>query len=118
VRILLVFQVTNPNPYALALSRIAYSGHLGTVRIAEGEHPQEVVLEAQKAVVVKAPVEVLPANFREAFLKVLAKRAVDYEFNGSLGIRTPVLGVVRVPFSVAGRLDAEVLLRAAGVALY
>jgi LEA14-like dessication related protein len=118
VRLVLVFQVTNPNAYSLALSRIAYSGHLGTVRIAQGEHPEEMVLEGQKGVLVRAPLEIRLSAFRDALLKTIAKRAVDYEFNGCLGVRTPFLGVVQVPFSVAGQLDAANLLRAAGVSPY
>lgn len=117
VRLVLVFQVTNPNAYTLAVSRIAYSGHLGTVRIAQGEHPQEVVLEGGKGSLVRAPLEISPSAFREALLKTIAKRAVDYEFNGCLGVRTPLLGVLQVPFSVGGQLDAGDLMRAAGVPL-
>jgi LEA14-like dessication related protein len=119
VRLVLVLQVTNPNSYALSLSRVTYAGHLGSVRIAEGEHAQEVTLEGGgKATLVRVPVDVLPASLREAFLRTLSKRSLDYALDGSLGVGTPVLGVVQVPFSVSGSMDAVELLRRLGVTLY
>ncbi len=53
--------------------------------------------------------------FAEALREVLEARAVAYEFNGSVGVIAPVVGVVRVPFSRTGKIDPMDILRRKGI---
>jgi hypothetical protein len=46
---------------------------------------------------------------------VIEARALPYEFNGSVGVVAPIVGVVRVPFSRNGTIDPVDLLRRKGI---
>jgi LEA14-like dessication related protein len=107
--------VTNPNSYALTVSRVAYSAMIGTRRVASGEKVEEIRIEPSGDTIVKIPVHLAPEAFAEAMREVLAARALPYEFNGSVGVVAPVVGVVQVPFSRHGTIDPMELLRRKGI---
>ena len=63
---------------------------------------------------VKVPISLRPEAFVDAAKEAFVGRSVTYEFNGSVGLRTPVVGVVRVPFSRTGRFNPTEFLRQKG----
>jgi hypothetical protein len=65
--------------------------------------------------VVKVPVRLQTDVFIDALREVIDARAVSYEFNGSVGVVAPVVGVVRVPFSRTGTIDPMDILRRKGI---
>ncbi len=108
----LSLEVNNPNDYALHVSYVAYSAFIGRERVADGDHHEEIRLGASGFTVVKVPFSIRPEVFLDAARQTLLGRKLTYEFNGSVGIRTPVVGVVRIPFSKTGGFDpAEILGR-------
>jgi LEA14-like dessication related protein len=113
--VVLQLQVTNPNPYALTVSHVAYSATIGTHRIADGERTEEIRIEPSGDTLVKVPVRLRTDVFSAAMREVIDARALAYEFNGSISVVAPVVGVVRVPFSRTGRIDPVDLLRKKGI---
>ena len=53
--------------------------------------------------------------FHAALREMIEARALPYEFNGSVGVVAPFVGVVRVPFSRTGTIDPLDLLRRKGI---
>src|SRR4030065_565857 len=88
----------HPAPY------VAYSAIVGRETIAGGEHLEDIRLGASGLTVVKVPLSIRPESIVNAARDCLLGRAVTYEFNGSVGPRTPGGGVVRLPFSQTGGL--------------
>lgn len=115
VEAILHLSVNNPNPYALTVADVTYTATLGTRRLAEGERNDEVRIEPSGETVVKVPVRLQIDVFREALREVIEARALPYEFNGSVGVVAPFVGVVRVPFSRSGTIDPMDLLRRKGI---
>ena len=107
--------VTNPNTYALKVASVAYSVTVGTRKVADGERAEEVSIEPSGETVVKVPVRLQTDVFADALREVLGARAVSYEFNGSVGVVAPVVGVVHVPFSKTGTIDPMDILRRKGI---
>ena len=107
--------VTNPNTYALNISRVAYSATIGTRRVASGERDETIRIEPSGDTFVKIPVQLVPEAFAAALREVIEARVVSYEFNGSVGVVAPVVGVVRVPFSRNGTIDPMEFLRRKGI---
>ena len=101
----LSLEVNNRNDYPLEVSYVAYSAVLGRDTIAGGEHREEIRLGASGLTVVKVPISLWPEAFLVACRNVLVSRMISYELNGSVGLKTPVVGVVRIPFSKAGEFD-------------
>ncbi|MBE0606626.1 MAG: LEA type 2 family protein, partial [Deltaproteobacteria bacterium] len=97
--------VNNPNSYALTVAGVAYSATVGTRKVADGERTEEVRIEPSGETVVTVPVRLQKDVFADALREVLEARAVSYEFNGSVSVVAPVVGVVRVPFSRTGKID-------------
>lgn len=112
--IALTLEVDNPNGYPLNVADVAYTAILGRQTVAEGEHASDIRIEPSGVTMVKVPVSVRPEAFREVWRHVLQVRRLEYEFNGSVGIRVPMAGVVRVPFSKTGTLDPVDLLHKKG----
>jgi LEA14-like dessication related protein len=113
--VVLYLAVKNPNSYALTVASVAYSATVGTRRLAYGERTEEVRIEPSGETVVKVPVRLQTDVFADALREVLDARAVTYEFNGSVGVVAPVVGVVRVPFSRTGTIDPMDILRRKGI---
>ena len=107
--------VNNPNSYALTIASVAYSATVGSRKVADGERTEEVTIEPSGETVVTVPVRLQTDVFAEALREVLEARAVAYEFNGSVGVIAPVVGVVRVPFSRTGKIDPMDILRRKGI---
>jgi LEA14-like dessication related protein len=107
--------VKNPNSYALTVASVAYSATVGNRRLAFGERTEEVRIEPSGETVVKVPIQLQTDVFADALREVLDARAVSYEFNGSVGVVAPVVGVVRVPFSRTGTIDPMDILRRKGI---
>lgn len=108
----LSLEVDNPNDYPLYVSYVAYSAIIGRETVAGGEHRESIRLGASGLTVVKVPFSIRPDFFLSAARDALLGRSVTYEFNGSVGLQTPVVGVVRIPFSKTGGVDpAEILKR-------
>jgi len=107
--------VNNPNSYALTVAGVAYSATVGTRKVADGERIEEVRIEPSGETVVKVPVRLQSDVFADALREVLEARAVSYEFNGSVSVVAPVVGVVRVPFSRTGKIDPMDILRRKGI---
>jgi LEA14-like dessication related protein len=115
VEVVLHLAVNNPNSYALTVAGVAYSATVGSRRVADGERNEEIRIEPSGETVVQVPVLLQTEAFADALREVLSARAISYEFNGSVGVVAPVLGVVRVPFSRAGTIDPMDLLRRRGI---
>lgn len=113
----LSLSVDNPNGYDLNVADIAYSAVIGRETVAQGEHGEKLRIAASSVTVVKVPLRLRPDSFKAALRQVLAARALPYEFNGSIGLRAPVAGLVRIPFSKTGSLDPAELLRKRGLGL-
>jgi len=107
--------VNNPNTYALKVASVAYSVTVGTRKVADGERVEDMTIEPSGETVVKVPVRLQTDVFADALREVLEARAVSYEFNGSVGVVAPVVGVVRVPFSRTGTIDPMDILRRKGI---
>ena len=115
IEVVLHLAVNNPNSYALTVASVAYSASVGTRRVADGERTEEIRIEPSGETVVKVPVRLQTDVFVAALREVLDARAVSYEFNGSVGVVAPVVGVVRVPFSRKGTIDPMDILRRKGI---
>jgi LEA14-like dessication related protein len=115
IDVVLHLAVDNPNSYALTVTAVAYSATVGTRRVADGERTEEVRIEPAGRTVVKVPVRLQTDVFADALREVLAARAVPYEFNGSVSVIAPFVGVVRVPFSRSGTIDPMDILRRKGI---
>ena len=111
---LLSLEVDNRNDYPLEVSYVAYSAIFGRDTVAGGEHREDIRLGASGITVVKVPISLRPEAFLNAAKEALFGRSVTYEFNGSVGIRTHVVGVVRIPFSRTGHFDPTEFLRRKG----
>jgi LEA14-like dessication related protein len=107
--------VNNPNSYALTVAGVAYSATVGTRKVADGERTEEIRIEPSGETVVKVPVRLQTDVFADAVREVLEARAVSYEFNGSVSVVAPVVGLVRVPFSRTGTIDPMDILRRKGI---
>ena len=110
----LVLEVDNPNDYPLNVSYIAYSAIIGRETVAGGEHRDDIRLGASGLSVVNVPFSVRPESFVGAARDALLGRSVTYEFNGSVGFHTPLVGVIRIPFSKTGGFDPVEILRRKG----
>jgi LEA14-like dessication related protein len=115
VEAVLHLAVTNPNSYALTVASVAYSATVGTRRLADGERTEEIRIEPSGETVVKVPVRLQTDVLEAALREVLEARALSYEFNGSVGVVAPVVGVVRIPFSRTGTIDPMDILRRKGI---
>jgi LEA14-like dessication related protein len=112
---ILHLSVNNPNSYVLTVSSVAYSATVGTRRVADGERTEEIRIEPSGETVVRVPVRLQTDVFADALREVLNARAVSYEFNGSVTVVAPVVGMVRVPFSRTGTIDPMDILRRKGI---
>jgi LEA14-like dessication related protein len=110
----LSLEVDNPNDYPLHVSYVAYSAIIGREPVAEGEHREEIRIGASGTTVVRIPFTIRPELVRNAARESLLGRAVTYELNGSVGMRTPVVGIVRIPFSKTGGFDPVAILKRKG----
>jgi LEA14-like dessication related protein len=115
VEAVLHLAVSNPNSYAVTVASVAYSATVGTRRVADGERTEEMRIEPSGETVVTVPVRLQTDVFADALREVLAAKTVSYEFNGSVGVVAPVVGVVRVPFSRTGTIDPMDILRRKGI---
>jgi LEA14-like dessication related protein len=115
IEAVLYLAVKNPNSYALTVASVAYSATVGTRQLANGERTEEMRIEPSGETVVKVPVRLQTDVFADALREALEARAVSYEFNGSVGVVAPVVGVVRVPFSRTGTIDPMDILRRKGI---
>ena len=111
----LILEVDNPNDYPLNVSYIAYSAIIGKETVAGGEHRDDIRIGASGLTVVKVPFSLRPELIVTAARDALLGRSVTYEFNGSVGFHTPLVGVVRVPFSKTGGFDPAEILKRKGV---
>lgn len=116
-RFVVTLSVDNPNPYALQVARLGYSGMIGSEVVAEGERSDAIRIEPSGKTVVRAPVSLNPGAFEAAARQVLTKKALSWEFNGSVSMKTPVMGIVRVPFSKTGSYDLFYILKRMGIGL-
>jgi len=115
VEAILHLSVNNPNSYALTVAGVAYSATVGARRVADGERTEEIRIEPSGETVVKVPVRLQTDVLADALREVLDARVVSYEFNGSVSIVAPVVGIVRVPFSRTGTIDPMDILRRKGI---
>lgn len=97
--------IDNPNDYPLNVVSVGYSACIGQTTIADGERRDDIRLGASGVTVVAVPLTIHFEAFKEAGRAIMEARAIQYEFNGSVGIKTPVVGVIRVPFSKVGTID-------------
>lgn len=112
---ILTLDVDNPNGYSLNISHVAYAAVLGRVTIADGDHRSDIRIEASRVTTVQIPLTVRPEAIREAMRQVLQARHADYEFNGSVAMIAPVVGIVRIPFSKTGKVDPLDILKKKGI---
>ncbi|HEX8042334.1 LEA type 2 family protein [Candidatus Deferrimicrobium sp.] len=115
IDVVLHLAVNNPNSYALTVASVAYSATVGTRTVADGERTEEIRIEPSGETVVRVPVRLQTDVFADALRNVLEARVVSYEFNGSVSVVAPIVGVVRVPFSRTGTIDPMDILRRRGI---
>ena len=108
-------EVDNPNSYPLTVAQVAYSAIMDTRVVADGERTEDIRIGASGITVVKMPVTFRPEAFTDAARTVFGKKSLHYEFNGSVALRAPVAGTVRIPFSKTGSFDAMDMLRKKGL---
>ncbi|MEK6779161.1 MAG: LEA type 2 family protein [Candidatus Deferrimicrobiota bacterium] len=106
----LTLSVDNPNTYPLNVTYVAYTAIIGRETVAEGEQRSDLRIEASGVTEVKVPLTVRPEAFSKVGRQMLQARRLDYEFNGSVGLDAPVVGVIRIPFSKTGAIDPVDLL--------
>lgn len=111
---LLSLEVDNRNRYPLRVAYVAYSATLGRETVADGELRDDIRIDADGLTVVRVPLSIRPEPMEAAVRQVISGRAVTYEFNGSVGLHTPVVGVVRIPFSKTGGFDPVQVLKRKG----
>jgi LEA14-like dessication related protein len=111
---ILSLEVNNRNDYPLRVAYVAYSATLGRETVADGELRDDIRIDASGLTVVPVPLSIRPDPMEEAVRQVLSGRTVTYEFNGSVGLRTPVFGIVRIPFSKTGGFDPLQVLKQKG----
>ncbi len=111
---ILSLEVDNRNDYPLNVSYVAYSAIIGRDTVAGGEHREEIRLGPSGITVVKVPLSLRPEAFLNAAKEIFIGRSVSYEFNGSVGLWTPVVGVVRIPFSKTGGFDPAEFIKRKG----
>lgn len=104
-------EVENPNAYPLNVAHVAYSAVMGKETVADGDHHENIRVEASGPTFVKVPLTLRPEAFMKAARQSLHAKQIAYELNGSLGLQAPILGLVRIPFSKTGNIDALDLLR-------
>jgi LEA14-like dessication related protein len=107
---MLTLEIDNPNGFQATVTNVAYTAIVARQIVSEGDHRDEVRIDAAKTTEVRVPLAIRPDAFREALRQVLQARRVDYEFNGSVAILAPVIGTVRIPFSRNGNIDPVDLL--------
>lgn len=107
----LTLEVENPNPFALRVVHVAYSMAVEEQTVAEGERSEELEIAPSAATAVTVPVSLSPDAFAAAARQIFARRALRYEFHGSVALRAPLAGAVRIPFSRAGSFDAAEILK-------
>lgn len=112
---ILTLDVDNPNGYSLNISHVAYAAVLGKVTIADGDHRSDIRIEPSRVTTVQVPLTVRPEAIQEAMRQALQSRHADYEFNGSVALIAPVVGIVRIPFSKRGTFDPLDLLKKKGI---
>jgi len=115
IEAILYLSVDNPNGYALTVSSVAYTATIGKQRLASGERNEEIRIGPSGETTVEVPVRISQDAFSAALREVLGTRTIPYEFNGSVGLVAPVVGVIRVPFSKNGTIDPMELLRKKGI---
>jgi LEA14-like dessication related protein len=116
-RFMLTLAVDNPNPYPLDVARFAYTGMIGQDVVAEGDQAVGIHIEPSGITTVKVPVALNPGAFESAARQVLTQKSLSWEFNGSVGLRAPMIGVVPVPFSKTGSFDLFYILKRMGIGL-
>lgn len=107
--------IDNRNPYPLQVVSVGYCASVGNAILADGERTDEVRIGASGETVVPVPLTLRPEAFKEAARSVIEARALSYEFNGSVGIRAPVVGVLRIPFSRTGKIEPMDILKRKGL---
>lgn len=117
VRFMLTLDVDNPNPYPLDVARFAYTGMIGRDVVAEGDQAAGIRIEPSGVTTVRVPVALNPGAFESAARQVLTQKSLSWEFNGSVGLRAPMMGVVPVPFSKTGTFDLYYILKRMGIGL-
>jgi LEA14-like dessication related protein len=116
-RFMVTLKVDNPNSYALNVARIAYSGMIGNEVVAEGESAEDIRIAPSGVTTVRAPISLKPGAFETAARQVLTKKSLSWEFDGSVGLRTPIGNVIRIPFSKTGSYDLFYILKRMGIGL-
>ncbi len=111
---LLALEVDNRNDYPLRVAHVAYSAILGRETVAGGELREDIRIDAAGLTVVRVPLSIRPESMEAAVRQVISGRTVSYEFNGSVGLAIPVVGVVRIPFSKTGGFDPVEILKRKG----
>lgn len=107
----LTLEVENPNPYALRVAHVAYTMVVEERTVAEGERNEDLEIEPSATTAVTVPVSLSPDAFAAAARQIFARRALRYEFHGSVALRAPLAGAVRIPFSRTGSFDAAEFLK-------
>ncbi len=108
-------EVDNPNTYPLTVAHVAYCAIMDTRTVADGERAEDIRIGASGITVVKVPVTFRSDAFIDAARLVLAKRSLHYELNGSVAVRAPVAGTVRIPFSKTGTFDILEIVKKKGL---
>jgi LEA14-like dessication related protein len=95
--------IANPNPYPLPVQRAVYSFALAdSTRVGNGTTTAAFTLPARDSTVVTLPVDVSWQGLRAAARDAARDGTVDYRFNGTVTLDTP-LGNPNVDFETVGR---------------
>ena len=102
------FDVSNPNPFPLPISRISYGVHLDGHRFASGEANCAITVPAGSDGVVEISVDL---NLLQTSPKLLfivrdaSRREIPYELSGRMDLDIPMNP--RVPFSQSGNVQLQ-----------
>jgi LEA14-like dessication related protein len=98
------FDLENPNAFGVDLARIGWRVEAEGTRIASGDLPGGLRIEASRTAPVKFPVRV---RFQDVpgIVSLLGggQDAIRYKLAGAIGVRTPI-GILDLPLSHEGRL--------------
>jgi LEA14-like dessication related protein len=110
----LTLSVDNPNAYPLNVTLVAYTAILGRETVAEGEQRSDLRINASGTTEIVVPLTIRTQAFSAVARQMLQIRRLDYEFNGSVALDAPLVGIVRIPFSKTGTVDPVDLLMKKG----
>ena len=103
IHLVLELDVQNPNRFDLTLQSFQYKLFLNEREIGSGCLEKEVLIPADSAVGVQAPVVAGFKNWNESLRAVIADKDIPYRIEGAAKLKT-IFGSMDYPFSKGGKI--------------